>query len=111
MEGYEKLEFTGTFENDKAVITEILDEIEKKVLEAEKLFNLAKTYWTDNNDAVGNKFKAEATDMFEQLRNSVGYTSWQGEDGVEHHGLKKVRDEVFDELNDAMKNINGVVEG
>lgn len=90
----ETLSWSGTFANDKAHIEEILGKIENITGQILTKYNLAKTYWVDDNDPKGNELKADADIMFEETKASL-------------QKAREAKDTLFADLDAAMKNTNG----
>ncbi len=89
-----KLEWSGTFANDKAQADGIYNEMRSCVEQIRTLVEEAKTYWKDDNDPKGNTFKAECETCLVEIQKQIDAAS-------------RKKDELLDSLNSLMSQING----
>ena len=88
--------FSGNFAADKANVKSVFDEMATLEKEVETLFQEAKSYWKDDNDAKGNAFKAECEQHLTEIQDAISKVAVANE-------------ELLGELDNSMKNINGDV--
>lgn len=88
-----KLEWSGTFENDRKQAEEIYTEIDSLVSDINTLFEEAKSYWIDDNDTKGKQFKEECVGTFNEVQANIVKA-------------KENKDNLFGTLDSTMKEIN-----
>lgn len=88
-----KLEWSGTFENDRNQVEEIYNEIDSLVSDINTLFEEAKSYWIDDNDTKGKQFKDECVNSFSEVQANI-------------LKAKESKDNLFRTLDSTMKEIN-----
>ena len=88
-----KLEWSGTFENDRNQAEEIYNEIDSLVSDINTLFEEAKSYWIDDNDTKGKQFKDEGVNSFSEVQANI-------------LKAKESKDNLFRTLDSTMKEIN-----
>ena len=88
-----KLEWNGTFNNDKKQVEEVYNEIDSIMGDINKLFAEAKSYWVDDNDTKGKQFKTDCETSFGEVQANIT----RAREGKEN---------LFNALDQTMKEIN-----
>lgn len=88
-----KLEWSGTFENDRRQAEEVYTEIDSLVSDINTLFEEAKSYWVDDNDTKGKQFKEECVSAFAEVQANIVKA-------------RESKDNLFGALDSTMKEIN-----
>lgn len=87
------LKWSGTFNNDKAQLNQLCNDMERIVNGICQKFDEAKSYWIDDNDAKGKLFKEESEKMLASIKKCITDS-----------GIKK--NELFEYLDKSLKDIN-----